>query len=171
MDKGLERVYDEIGRYQPVPWEQIPDLGLYMDQVITFITRAYEPLYGDSTKSYLSAPMINNYVKNKLIPRPTGKKYSRLQIALLIMIVALKRVCTMEDIREMIHVECNEDVPVLYALFCQRQAKSIQEMLSMRSELSPAMDCAVFASAIARAANVCCRAFRKLRKRKADRAV
>ena len=79
MDKGLERVYDEIGRYQPVPWEQIPDLGLYMDQVITFITRAYEPLYGDSTKSYLSAPMINNYVKNKLIPRPTGKKYSRLQ--------------------------------------------------------------------------------------------
>lgn len=147
MDKGLERVYEEIGRYQPVPWDQIPDLGLYMDQVITFITRAYEPLYGDSTKSYLSAPMINNYVKNKLIPRPTGKKYSRLQIALLIMIVALKRVCTMEDIREMIRVECDEDVPALYALFCQRQAKSIQEMLSMRSELSPAMDCAVFASA------------------------
>ena len=85
MENGLERVYSEIGRYRPVPWEQIPDLGLYMDQVITFITRIYEPLYGDTTKSYLSAPMINNYVKNKLIPRPTGKKYSRLQIAMLIM--------------------------------------------------------------------------------------
>ena len=99
MDNTLERVYGELGRYKPVPWEQIPDLGLYMDQVITFITRAYEPLYGESTKGYLSAPMINNYVKNKLIPRPTGKKYSRLQIAMLFMIVALKRVCTMEDIR------------------------------------------------------------------------
>ena len=120
MENGLERVYNEIGRYRPVPWEQIPDLGLYMDQVITFITRIYEPLYGDTTKSYLSAPMINNYVKNKLIPRPTGKKYSRLQIAMLIMIVALKRVCMMEDIRE---------------------------MLAMRSDLSPAMDCAIFASA------------------------
>ena len=44
MENGLERVYNEIGRYRPVPWEQIPDLGLYMDQVITFITRIYEPL-------------------------------------------------------------------------------------------------------------------------------
>ena len=85
MENGLERVYSEIGRYRPVPWEQIPDLGLYMDQVITFITRIYEPLYGDTTKSYLSAPRINNYVNHKLIPRPTGKKYSRLQIAMLIM--------------------------------------------------------------------------------------
>ena len=99
MEKNFERVYGEISRYKPVPWDQIPDLGLYMDQVITFITRAYEPLYGDTTKSYLSAPMINNYVKNKLIPRPSGKKYSRLQIAMLTMIVALKRVCLMEDIR------------------------------------------------------------------------
>lgn len=147
MENGLERVYNEIGRYRPVPWEQIPDLGLYMDQVITFITRIYEPLYGDTTKSYLSAPMINNYVKNKLIPRPTGKKYSRLQIAMLIMIVALKRVCMMEDIREMLRVECDEDVQRLYALFCARQAESIREMLAMRSDLSPAMDCAIFASA------------------------
>lgn len=147
MENGQDRVYEEIGRYRPVPWEQIPDLGLYMDQVITFITRAYEPLYGDTTKGYLSAPMINNYVKNKLIPRPAGKKYSRLQIAMLIMIVSLKRVCMMEDIREMLRVEDEEDVRQLYTLFCERQAESIREMLAMRSELSPAMDCAIFASA------------------------
>ena len=147
MAKDFERVYGEIGRYKPVAWEQIPDLGLYMDQVITFITRVYEPLYGDTTKSYLSAPMINNYVKNKLIPRPAGKKYSRLQIAMLIMIVALKRVCMMEDIREMLRVESDEDIRTLYDLFCQRQQQSIQDMLAMRSALSPAMDCAIFASA------------------------
>lgn len=147
MENHIERVYGEIARFKPVPWEQIPDLGLYMDQVITFITRVYEPLYGDTTKSYLSAPMINNYVKNKLIPRPTGKKYSRLQIAMLIMIVALKRVCLMEDIREMLRVESDQDIQNLYELFCQRQEESIHEMLQKRSCLSPAMDCAVFASA------------------------
>ena len=147
MDNERDRVYAEIGHYRPVPWEQIPDLGLYMDQVITFITRTYEPLYGDSTKRYLSAPMINNYVKNKLIPRPTGKKYSRLQIAMLIMIVALKQVCMMEDIRAMLRVETEEEVQALYAHFCERQQQSIQEMLSRRSELAPAMDCAIFASA------------------------
>lgn len=146
MDNTLERVYGELGRYKPVPWEQIPDLGLYMDQVITFITRAYEPLYGESTKGYLSAPMINNYVKNKLIPRPTGKKYSRLQIAMLFMIVALKRVCTMEDIREMLRVEDEADVQRLYTLFCARQEESIRNVLEMHSGLSPALDCAIFSS-------------------------
>jgi len=135
-----------ISRYTPVPWEQIPDLGLYMDQVITFITRAYEPLYGESTKGYLSAPMINNYVKNKLIPRPVGKKYNRMQIAMLIMIVALKRVCTMEDIRIMLSFEEESDVEKLYALFCERQAKSIHDMIATRSALNRAMDCAIFSS-------------------------
>lgn len=147
MENTANRVYSEISRYQPVGWEDIPDLGLYMDQVITFITRVYEPLYGDSTKSYLSAPMINNYVKNKLIPRPSGKKYSRLQIAMLIMIVSLKRVCTMEDIRAMLNAKEEDDVRSLYALFCERQAKSIRDMLDTHSSLSPAMDCAIFSSA------------------------
>ena len=147
MDMELDRLQAEIGRYRPVPWDQIPDLGLYMDQVITFITRVYEPLYGDSTKRYLSAPMINNYVKNKLIPRPSGKKYSRLQIAMLIMIVALKRVCVMEDIRVMLYTESEDEVQALYTRFCERQAQSLQEMLALRGELAPAMDCAIFASA------------------------
>lgn len=147
MQKDTEYVFREIARFSTVPWDQIPDLGLYMDQVITFITRLYEPLYGETTKGYLSAPMINNYVKNKLIPRPTGKKYSRLQIAMLIMIVALKRVCTMEDIRTMLTVENEDDIRPLYELFCQRQTESINSMLNVSSEMPPAMDCAIFSSA------------------------
>ena len=80
-----------LENYTPIPWNAIPDLGLYMDQVITLITRMYEPLYGDATCGYLSASMINNYVKAKLIPRPIGKKYGREQIALLMMIVSQER--------------------------------------------------------------------------------
>ena len=141
-----ESAYVGIGRYRPVPWEQIPDLGLYMDQIITFITRVYEPLYGETTKSFLSAPMINNYVKNRLIPRPTGKKYGRMQIAMLIMIVSLKRVCTMEEIRAMFSCDSESDIRTLYEQFCRRQEISIRQMISMESPFSPAMDCAIFAS-------------------------
>ena len=147
MQKDTEFVFAEIARFSPMQWEQIPDLGLYMDQVITFITRHYEPLYGETTKGYLSAPMINNYVKNKLIPRPTGKKYSRLQIAMLIMIVALKRVCTMEDIRAMLFAVDEDSIRTLYEMFCKRQMESINCMLHVESELPPAMDCAIFSSA------------------------
>ena len=147
MEQKQASPQETIARFQPVSWEQIPDLGLYMDQVITFITRVYEPLYGDTTKSYLSAPMINNYVKNKLIPRPSGKKYSRMQIAMLIMIISLKRVCAMEDIRKMLSYGAEEEIEALYALFCRRQVDSIRQMLHTRSELEAAMDYAVFASA------------------------
>ena len=41
-------------------WELLPDIGLYMDQVITLMDRTFSPALpkGEMTKS-----MVNNYVK------------------------------------------------------------------------------------------------------------
>jgi len=128
MSIDIQDALAGIRQYRPVEWEQIPDLGLYMDQVITFITRTYEPLYGEDIHSYLSASMINNYVKSKLIPRPTGKKYSREQIALLTMIVALKQTSSMEDIRRMLTLEELRTVKDLYAAFNRRFSLALQSM-------------------------------------------
>ena len=112
--------------FTPAEWEQIPDLGLYMDQVITFIGRVYAPVYGPDIKSYLSPAMINNYVKGRLIPKPVGKKYSREQIALLVMIVALKQAATMEDIRALLPP--GGDVRALYDTFCQRFRRVVEAL-------------------------------------------
>lgn len=150
MEAKFCDVLKSIQQYKPVPWDMIPDLGLYMDQVITFITRMYEPLYGDQTVGYLSAPMINNYVKSKLIPRPTGKKYSREQIALLAMIVALKQVSSMEDIRVMLAPPDGMTVEQLYTQFCARQQQVVALLSDLERDdgcgLSPAMDAAIVAS-------------------------
>ena len=127
-----------IRGFSPQPWALIPDLGLYMDQVITFITRAYEPLYGEAIHGYLSAAMINNYVKARLIPRPTGKKYSRDQIALLTMIVALKQVCSMEDIRAMLTLKGGETVEALYEAFCQRFHRVVRSIHGENESDQPA---------------------------------
>ena len=139
-----------IRRFEPVPWSQIPDLGLYMDQVITFIGRMYQPIYGDDMKSYLSAPMINNYVKGKLIPRPAGKKYSREQIALLTMIVALKQVSSMEDIRRMLSLDGGATPESLYNAFCRRFSQVIHGLRAADAAelggLDPALDFAILAS-------------------------
>ena len=128
MNSDIQGALNAIRRYRPVEWEQIPDLGLYMDQVVTFITRMYEPLYGEDIHGYLSSSMINNYVKSKLIPRPKGKKYSREQIALLTMIVALKQTSSMEDIRRMLTLKEGETAEALYAGFTQRFSDAIQSM-------------------------------------------
>ena len=129
MSRDIQGALAEISRFSPVEWEQIPDLGLYMDQVVTFITRMYEPLYGEDIHGYLSPSMINNYVKSKLIPRPNGKKYSREQIALLTMIVALKQTSSMEDIRRLLTLEEGQDVETLYGAFSRRFRQALQAML------------------------------------------
>lgn len=150
MESSFKDALKSLNEYTPVPWHMIPDLGLYMDQVITFITRMYEPLYGDASKGYLSSSMINNYVKSKLIPRPEGKKYNREQIALLSMIVALKQVASMEDIRSMLAPVDGMTVERMYTLFCERQKSAIAALLeddeNQNSDLPPAMNFAIVAS-------------------------
>ena len=138
-----------IRKYVPVQWNMIPDFGLYMDQVITFISQMYAPLYGDDPSKYLSASMINNYVKSKLIPRPDGKKYSREQIALLVMIVALKQVASMEDIRKLLALKEGQSVEQLYNAFSDRFQQVILNMQDSRQHSSPisaALDYAILSS-------------------------
>ena len=149
MKADIQDILAPISRFRPVSWEQIPDLGLYMDQVVTFITRVYEPLYGADIHGYLSPSMINNYVKSRLIPRPTGKKYSREQIALLTMIVVLKQTCSMEDIRKLLTCGAMRSAEGLYDAFCLQFTQVIRAMCGDTSSIvSPqsALDFAILAS-------------------------
>ncbi|MBQ8964196.1 MAG: DUF1836 domain-containing protein [Clostridia bacterium] len=149
MTPDIKDTLAPISRFRPVSWEQIPDLGLYMDQVVTFITRVYEPLYGGDIHGYLSPSMINNYVKSQLIPRPTGKKYSREQIALLTMIVALKQTCSMEDIRKLLACGVGRSVEGLYDAFCLQFSQVIRAMCEDTVSIAApqsALDFAILAS-------------------------
>ncbi|MCD8498767.1 MAG: DUF1836 domain-containing protein [Clostridiales bacterium] len=58
--------------FQPATWEQLPDLGLYMDQVITYVEQQCRTLYAQ--EKFLTPAMVNNYVKSGLISRPNSKK-------------------------------------------------------------------------------------------------
>lgn len=150
MEASFKNALEALNEYTPVPWNMIPDLGLYMDQVITFITRMYAPLYGEATNGYLSSSMINNYVKSKLIARPDGKKYNREQIAMLTMIVALKQVASMEDIRTMLTPTDGMTIERMYTLFCERQKSAIAALVKESDDqafdLPPAMRFAIVSS-------------------------
>lgn len=95
-------------------WEGLPDFGLYMDQVIVLIERAFDGLLpeGEITKS-----MVNNYVKVQLIPRPTGKKYEREHMAMLLMICILKQALSMEEISSILTMLCEKGVCAGYTQF------------------------------------------------------
>lgn len=76
-------------------YNEIPDVGLYLDQVVKFINGYFVSF----PEMKITSSMVSNYVKAKLIPSPKKKAYSREQIAELLFIVAAKTVLSMDHIR------------------------------------------------------------------------
>ncbi len=78
-------------------WQSLPDLELYMDQVLTLLARELESFSSEDDKP-LTSNMINNYVKDGVLPRPEKKKYNREHFARLIMLCQLKNVLTIPEV-------------------------------------------------------------------------
>ena len=95
MDK-LREFKDKMATVRPEDWNNIPDIDLYMDQVISYMQRQHLGLELDGDETLTSA-MINNYIKNGLLPRAKGKRYDREHIGYLTAICLLKQVLTVNE--------------------------------------------------------------------------
>lgn len=82
--------------------EDIPDIGLYMDQVTTLMDTklAGSKRYPDD--KIMTKTMINNYTKNHLLPPSEKKKYAREHVFLLILIYYLKNMLSISDIQSLL---------------------------------------------------------------------
>lgn len=76
-------------------YETLPDLDLYLDQVLEYVNGVCEPLFG---RIVLTSSMVNNYVKQEVMPAPINKRYSKDHIAYLIAISILKSVLNIQDV-------------------------------------------------------------------------
>lgn len=77
-------------------WDELPQFELYMDQLLEYVNEVLAPL----EITPVTATMINNYVKKKVIFPPIKKKYSNVQIADIILITMLKSVFALDLIRQ-----------------------------------------------------------------------
>lgn len=80
-------------------WNDLPEIDLYMDQVIS-VTDKYLGALCTTDDPILTPSMINNYVKNGIIPAPIKKKYSREHLAKLLVICILKPVMEISAIAQ-----------------------------------------------------------------------
>ena len=80
-------------------WEDIPNIDLYLDQVLLYVNQVCAPVSPDKDKG-LTASMVNNYVKHGYLTKPDKKKYQRQQIARLIAITTLKSVFSIQEIAQ-----------------------------------------------------------------------
>ena len=82
----------EFERDLLVLWDDIPDIGLYMDQVVQILNQKI-----DSSRR-ITPNMINNYVKDGFLEPPIQRRYSRSQIVRLFLMMQLKPVLSVPDI-------------------------------------------------------------------------
>lgn len=115
-----------------IKWEELPDIKLYMDQVIGFLTEKLEFFKEDEVEkkksSFITSSMINNYVKSGVIEHPQQKKYSKEQISQLVIISMLKQVLSIPDLKTLLSEVDNMEK--FYSDFERTQTDAMNEVSS-----------------------------------------
>ncbi|MBR4040526.1 MAG: DUF1836 domain-containing protein [Clostridia bacterium] len=96
-----ERITASIDAFCLPAYQEIPDVGLYLEQTAKYITDCLSPVQDTP----VTGSMISNYVKKGLIAKPVRKQYSREQIAQLMFIAVGKMVLSMDDVHLMLTVQ------------------------------------------------------------------
>lgn len=141
--ENLKELRQRLENDRPNPWEELPDLSLYMDQVLAYMPRQLMEL---GEMENLTSAMVNNYIKDGLVPRASGKKYSQVHLAYLTAVCALKQVISVKDSHELIrsgvllgqNLEAEEKgtdpndqvagVKRVYEYFCQQLNESLSSV-------------------------------------------
>lgn len=107
----LERWDRFITNYHLPDWDSIPDLGLYMDQVVVLLVQylGFIPSIPGGKESFVTSSAINNYVRLKIMPAPVKRKYYRVHIAYLIMILTMKQSISISDVQKILPADSSED--------------------------------------------------------------
>ena len=102
-------------------YDQIPNVGLYLEQVTKYLNEYLEPL----GCTPLTGSMISNYVKKGLVKNPVKKQYDREHIARLLVIAVSKTVLSLEEIQQLLagHPEGQQG----YEAFCTTLLGQLEE--------------------------------------------
>ncbi len=101
-------ISSKIAHHSIPKWSDLPEIDLYMDQVIALMEKyLIDSSYQDA--KLITPSMINNYVKLGIMPAPVKKKYSREHLAYLVIICSLKQVMPISNIKAMIDLKLQKN--------------------------------------------------------------
>ena len=98
----LNSILESLDRIDYIKPKEIPNIDLYMDQVTTFMEEHLSSSKRYPEDKILTKTMINNYAKNRLLPSPDKKKYSKEHMLLLIYIYYYKSILSIGDIQSLL---------------------------------------------------------------------
>ena len=128
----LAELKGRLAQERPDRWESLPDIPLYMDQVVSYLARQLISFgEGDS----LTPAMINNYIKDGLLARANGKKYDQEHLAYLTAISAMKQVLSVREMRTLIAIgQEGRNSKRLYDFFWQTLDEALNETAARLDE-------------------------------------
>jgi len=141
VSEKLNRWKSFMTSYSLPAWEEIPGIGLYMDQVVSVLSQYLDFLpRTDKGETVVTPNAINNYVRLKAMPAPEKKKYGRIHLAYLIMICTLKQSLSISYIQKLLPADLSgEEMRQIYTDYIQRHKKTTQYFARQADEFKEAL--------------------------------
>lgn len=133
MEIQLKReVLEAIQSYSLPRYHEIPDVGLYLNQVARYINIYMQPFCDMN----ITEAMIGNYVKKRLVANPQKKQYSREQLAYLLFIAVAKSVLSLNHIQLLLDIQKQTyDSQVAYDYFCCEFENMLQYVFGIKASV------------------------------------
>ncbi|WP_075618675.1 DUF1836 domain-containing protein [Paenisporosarcina indica] len=97
--KNAKEIINKLSLETNISLQEMPDIDLYMDQVIQLFDHTYKDKKRNDDEKVLTKTMINNYAKGKLFIPIKNKKYSKKHLMLISLIYQLKGALSINDIK------------------------------------------------------------------------
>lgn len=124
-----------LASYSLPYFDEIPNIGLYREQVILYVEHVLSPLTGGITDVWLTASMVNNYIKSGLIDPPVKKTYTREQITQLLICCILKQVIPIPLIGELLEIQkAAASTEVAYNSFVDQLAYALEKVFAVQNQ-------------------------------------
>ena len=135
MEQKMPDNFRRLCEYHCPRYEELPHIALYKDQVVSVLNEAVSPFYTHG-ETPVTATMINNYVKMKLLSPPEKKKYSTEQIACLYVIFLLKQVLSISEIAALLHMQQSKyEASYAYGRFCEELEAALRAAFATQSDV------------------------------------
>ena len=129
---------EDILNYHCPRWAELPEIELYIDQVVCIIQKNLSIFSNDPNSPIITTNMINNYVKKGVLQPPIKKKYNRSHLALLFAICILKKHMNLSDIAISINIMTkNYSIEESYGLFCDEFEKILKHTFNPQKDSLP----------------------------------
>ena len=113
-------------------YQDLPNMGLYLEQTTKYINHFLAPLGCIE----ITSSMISNYVKKGLIPSPVKKQYYTDQIAYLFFIAVAKSVLSLDALTGFIKLQQQTyTLPKAYDYFCNEFENILQFTFELKDTI------------------------------------